>query len=181
MANILVVDDSAIMRKNLRNILTKAGYNVIAEATNGLEAYQAFEKHRPDLVTMDITMPVMDGIQAVKKIIGSFPEAKIVVISAFDQRSMLFEAMENGAKHYIIKPITADKLLGVISEMLSLPLQTGEVGAAETDAAAADRTAITEDQTRNDEAQAEKSQEIKPAAGGILGLIRQALSKKQND
>lgn len=118
MKRILIVDDSTIMRKNLRAILSKAGYEVVAEAVNGLEAFHAYEKHKPDLVTMDVTMPVMDGIQAVKKIISQYPEAKIVVISAFDQRTMLFEAMENGAKHYIIKPITAEKLLTVIAQFL---------------------------------------------------------------
>ena len=118
MKRILIVDDSTIMRKNLRAILSKAGYEVVAEAINGLEAFHAYEKHKPDLVTMDVTMPVMDGIQAVKKIISQYPEAKIVVISAFDQRTMLFEAMENGAKHYIIKPITAEKLLTVIAQIL---------------------------------------------------------------
>ncbi|MGB8954744.1 MAG: response regulator, partial [Tumebacillaceae bacterium] len=87
-------------------------------AVNGLDAFHAYEKHKPDLVTMDVTMPVMDGIQAVKKIISEYPEAKIVVISAFDQRTMLFEAMEHGAKHYIIKPITAEKLLTVIAQIL---------------------------------------------------------------
>ena len=121
MKRILIVDDSAIMRKNLRAILSKAGYDVVAEAVNGLEAFQSYEKYKPDLVTMDVTMPVMDGIQAVKKIITQYPEAKIVVISAFDQRTMLFEAMENGAKHYIIKPITAEKLLTVIAQILEEP------------------------------------------------------------
>jgi DNA-binding NarL/FixJ family response regulator len=118
MERILIVDDSSIMRKNLRLILSREGYNVVAEASNGEEACRAYSAHRPDLVTMDITMPVMNGIDAVKTIIRTDPQARIMVISAFDQRSMLFEAMENGAKHYIIKPITADKLLQAVRQVL---------------------------------------------------------------
>lgn len=145
MPSILVVDDSPIMRKNLKAILTKSGYTVAAEATNGLEAYHAYEEHRPDLVTMDITMPVMDGIQATKKITAAFPDARIVVISAFDQRTMLFEAMENGAKHYIIKPITADKLLNVLSTVLGAGTSTE----AKIEAAPASEQAAEAESTPN--------------------------------
>lgn len=118
MKRIMIVDDSTVMRKNLRSILTKAGYEIVAEATNGVEAYHAYTKFVPDLVTMDVTMPILNGIEAVKRIKHAFPDACIIVISAFDQRSMLFEALEYGAKHYIIKPITADKLLGVVEKVL---------------------------------------------------------------
>lgn len=120
MKRILIVDDSSIMRKNLRLILNREGYEVAAEASNGEEACRAYAEHKPDLVTMDITMPVMNGIEAVQTIIRSDPQAKIMVISAFDQRSMLFEAIENGAKHYIIKPITADKLLQAVRQLLEM-------------------------------------------------------------
>ncbi|TMV50768.1 response regulator [Paenibacillus mesophilus] len=115
---ILIVDDSAVMRKNLKSILSRAGYEVVAEATNGEEAVRAYADYKPDLVTMDVTMPVLNGIEAVKRIVAADREAKIVVVSAFDQRSMLFEAMENGASHYIIKPITSDKLLAVVDKLL---------------------------------------------------------------
>jgi len=115
----MIVDDSAIMRKNLRSILTQAGYEVIAEAANGEEAFQTYIRLVPDLVTMDVTMPILNGLEAVKKIRASYPDACIIVISAFDQRSMLFEALEHGAKHYIIKPITADKLLAVIEKVIN--------------------------------------------------------------
>ncbi|WP_276352098.1 response regulator [Cohnella caldifontis] len=118
MKRILVTDDSPIMRRNLNAILTQAGYAVAAEAANGEEALAAYRRHRPDLVTMDITMPVMDGLEAVKRIVREDPGARILVISAFDQRSMLFEAMENGAKQYLIKPITADKLLAAVGRIL---------------------------------------------------------------
>jgi two-component system chemotaxis response regulator CheY len=115
---ILIVDDSAVMRKNVRSILSTSGYEVVAEAVNGEEGVLAYRTHRPDLVTMDVTMPFMNGIEAVKEIIAFDPDAVILVISAFDQRSMLFEAMERGAKRYIVKPITADKLLQAVRGLL---------------------------------------------------------------
>lgn len=118
MANIMIVDDSIIMRKNLKTILNSAGHTVIGEATNGLQAYNDYKNLMPDLVTMDITMPVMDGVQCTKKIINEYPDAKIIMISALDQKNMVFQALENGAKHYIIKPIVPDNLLRVINEVL---------------------------------------------------------------
>lgn len=118
MAKILIVDDSSIMRRNLRAILRDGGHLVIAEASNGLEAYQAYKEYQPDLVTMDITMPVMDGIDAVRKIIVEFPTAQIIMISALNQRSKVFEALECGAKNYITKPIDASKVLSTVNETI---------------------------------------------------------------
>ncbi|TLS50274.1 response regulator [Paenibacillus antri] len=118
MATVLIVDDSILMRRNLKMMLTEAGHEVVAEASNGIEAYKEYVKTMPDIVTMDITMPVMSGIDAVKKIIASYPDANIVMISALDQRSMVFDAIQNGAKHYILKPITAEKVLHTINEVL---------------------------------------------------------------
>ena len=118
-ARILIVDDSTIMRRNIKTVLTEAGHSIIAEASNGKEAFMEYEKHMPDLVTMDITMPIMNGIEAVKKITCRFPQAKIVMISALDQRNMVFEALENGAKHYIIKPIAPDNVLAVLDTVLT--------------------------------------------------------------
>jgi len=120
MATILIVDDSVIMRRNLKSLLVQAGHKIVAEASDGLEAYREYGKHLPDLVTMDITMPVMNGIDAVKKIIATYPDANIIMISALDQRSMIFEAIQNGAKHYILKPITVEKILDTINEVLKL-------------------------------------------------------------
>lgn len=125
MKRILIVDDSSVMRKNLRLILSREGYDIVAEATNGEEARRVYAALRPDLVTMDITMPVMNGIDAVKAITKEYPEARIIVISAFDQRSMLFEAMENGARHYIIKPITAEKLVHAVRQVLEAAAGNG--------------------------------------------------------
>lgn len=120
MAKVLVVDDSIMMRRNLTTLLEQEGHEVIAEAKNGMLAYTAYEKHRPDLVTMDITMPVMDGITSVKKIIGSYPEAVIIMISAQNQQPMVYDAIKSGAKNYLLKPIRMEKLKQVISEVLPL-------------------------------------------------------------
>lgn len=120
MARILIVDDSSIARRNLSNILTDAGHTVVAEAPNGELAFKEYERHQPDIVTMDISMPMLDGIGAVKKIIKKYPDANIVMISALDQKHMVLSAIQCGAKHYIIKPFTAAKVLSVIDEVLLL-------------------------------------------------------------
>ncbi len=119
MAKVLVVDDSSIMRRNLSAILSKAGHTIVAEAANGELGAKEYEKHKPDLVTMDITMPVMDGIGAVKKIIAFDPEAQIVMISALDQKFMVLTAIQSGARHYIIKPFSSEKVLTVINDVLN--------------------------------------------------------------
>lgn len=119
MSNILVVDDSAIMRKNLKTILTQAGHTVVAEAANGGQAHQLYNTYLPDLVTMDITMPGLNGIEALKLIIKDYPEAKIVMVSALSQKNMVFEAIELGAKHYLIKPITPETVVSVVNKVLN--------------------------------------------------------------
>lgn len=119
MAKILVVDDSSIMRRNLATILSEAGHTIVGEAANGESAYKEYERLQPDLVTMDITMPILDGIGAVKKILKYYPNANIIMISALDQKQMVLAAVQNGAKHYIIKPFTAEKVAAVVNEVLS--------------------------------------------------------------
>mgnify|MGYP001015467932 FL=1 len=118
MANVLVVDDSIMIRKLIKTILENENHKVIAEASNGEEAYNMYTKFNPDLVTMDVSMPNVNGIIAVKKIINNYPEANIIMVSAISQRDMVFEALESGAKHYIIKPITREKIISVINEVL---------------------------------------------------------------
>ena len=103
MAKILIVDDSKMMRRNLRKILAEAGHEVVAEAEDGSDACKAYAEHRPDLVTMDINMPVMDGIEAVKRILVDFPEANIVMISAHNEQNRVYQAVKCGAKNYIVK------------------------------------------------------------------------------
>jgi YesN/AraC family two-component response regulator len=118
MAKIVIVDDSSISRKNLSTILTDAGHTIISEASNGESAFNEYKKHLPDLVTMDITMPILDGIGAVSKILKHYPDANIIMVSALDQKQMVLTAIQCGARHYIIKPFTADKVLSVVEEVL---------------------------------------------------------------
>jgi len=118
MARILIVDDSAVMRLNLRKILMESGHEVVAEAPNGKVALNLYEKHKPDLVTMDITMPVMSGVDATGFIVSKYPDAKIVMISALNQKKMVYDALKNGARHYIIKPIDKNKVMSVLNEVL---------------------------------------------------------------
>lgn len=118
MARILVVDDSIVMRRNLQTILTEGGHEVVGQAVNGKQAVIAYSELKPDLVTMDISMPIMSGVDAVSHIINKDPQAKIIMISALNQKQMVFEALNNGAKHYIIKPIDPGTLITVIKEVL---------------------------------------------------------------
>ncbi|MBF4692053.1 response regulator [Fusibacter ferrireducens] len=118
MARIMIVDDSTVMRLNLKKILTSVGHTIVAEAQNGKEACLLYEKLKPELVTMDISMPVMTGVEATKAIISKFPDATIVMISALNQKKMVYEALKNGARHYIIKPIDQEKVISVLSEVL---------------------------------------------------------------
>ena len=115
----MIVDDSMIVRMNLKNILKQNGHEVVAEATNGEEACEMYELFKPDLVTMDITMPKMDGITALKNICTAHKDAAIIMISALGQEIRVLEALNIGAKHYILKPFNhAD-----ISEKVNSVLQ----------------------------------------------------------
>ena len=103
MARILVTDDAAFMRMQLKDMVTKAGYEVVGEAENGNAAVELYQKLHPDLVTMDITMPEMDGVSAVKEIRKIDPNAKIIMCSAMGQQNMVLEAIEAGAKDFFGK------------------------------------------------------------------------------
>ena len=118
MARILVVDDSMMMRKTIRAILEKAGHTVVGESANGERAIADYEAFLPDLVTLDITMPEMSGIVVTQRIMQRYPEANIVIVSALGQKRMVFEAVESGAKNFIVKPISGDNLLAVIHLVL---------------------------------------------------------------
>lgn len=118
MARIMIVDDSIIMRKNLEFILKEAGHEVVAQAINGKQAVSFYEAYKPDLVTMDISMPIMSGTDAVSEILKIDPLARIVMISAMNQKQMVFEAVKKGAKHYIVKPIKAENVLKTIDSVL---------------------------------------------------------------
>jgi len=114
--NILIVDDASFMRMMIKDILSKNGYNIAGEAENGLVAVQKYKELLPDLVTMDITMPDMDGIQALKQIREFAPNAKVVMCSAMGQQAMVIEAIQSGAKDFIIKPFQADRVLEAVKK-----------------------------------------------------------------
>ncbi len=118
MAKILIVDDAAFMRMMIKDILQKNGYEVIGEAANGLEAVELYKAHQPDLVTMDITMPEMDGIEAVKQIKAINPAAKVIMCSAMGQQSMVMDAIKAGANDFIVKPFQADRVLEAIKKIV---------------------------------------------------------------
>jgi two-component system chemotaxis response regulator CheY len=120
MARILVVDDSLIMRRNLKTILTEAGHAVIAEASNGAQACLEYKRHLPDLVTLDITMPFMNGVDALKRIIGEYPDAKIIVVSCTSNNKIILEAMQCGAENYVLKPFTVEKVISVVNQVLHI-------------------------------------------------------------
>ena len=111
---VLVVDDAAFMRMMVKDILSKNGYEVVGEAENGMKAVEKFAELRPDLVTMDITMPELDGISAVKAIKKIDPKAKIVMCSAMGQQAMVIEAIQAGARDFIVKPFQADRVLEAV-------------------------------------------------------------------
>ncbi|SFB12355.1 two-component system, chemotaxis family, response regulator CheY [Acetitomaculum ruminis DSM 5522] len=115
---VLVSDDAAFMRMMIKDILTKNGYEVVGEAANGKEAVSLYSELKPDLVLMDITMPEMDGIQALKKIRESNPDASIIMCSAMGQQAMVIEAIQSGAKDFIVKPFQADRVLESIQKVL---------------------------------------------------------------
>jgi two-component system, chemotaxis family, chemotaxis protein CheY len=114
MAKVLIVDDAAFMRMMIKDILEKNGFEVVGEANNGLKAVELYKKERPDVVTMDITMPDMDGIEAVKQIRSFDPNARIIMCSAMGQQTMVMDAIRAGAKDFIVKPFQADRVLEAI-------------------------------------------------------------------
>ena len=118
MAKILIVDDAAFMRMMLKDILTKGGFEIAGEAADGVEAVAKYNELKPDLVTLDITMPNKDGIQALKEIKAADPNAPCVMCSAMGQQSMVIEAIQSGAKDFIVKPFQADRVLESIRKVL---------------------------------------------------------------
>lgn len=114
--NILVVDDSPIITRKLTMMLELLGYRVVKTAATGAEAISAYKACKPDVVTMDITMPDMDGIEATRRIIAEFPEAKIVMVTSHGQEKMVIDALKAGAKGYVIKPFDGQKLYEAIQK-----------------------------------------------------------------
>ena len=118
MARILVVDDAAFMRKVLTDALTKGGHEVVAEGANGNEAVTQFQAVRPDLTTLDITMPEADGLHALKEIIATDPSAKVIMCSALGSEDKVLEAVRIGAKDFVVKPFQPDRVLEAVSRAL---------------------------------------------------------------
>ncbi len=115
---ILIADDAAFMRMMLKDILTKGGYEIAGEAADGNEALAKYKELKPDLVTMDITMPNCDGIQALKSIKAADAASNVVMCSAMGQQAMVIEAIQSGAKDFIVKPFQADRVLEAIKKIL---------------------------------------------------------------
>ncbi len=116
--NILIVDDAAFMRMMIKDILTKNGYNVVGEAENGAKAVEKYAELKPDLVLMDITMPELDGIEALKKIKASDPSSLVIMCSAMGQQAMVIESIQAGAKDFIVKPFQADRVLEAVKKVV---------------------------------------------------------------
>lgn len=115
---ILITDDALFMRVTLKNLLTANGYEVVGEAVNGQDAVEKYAACRPDLVLMDITMPIMDGIMACRTIKESDPSAKVVMCTAMGQKNMVMEAIQAGAKYFIVKPFKPDRVLESIQKLI---------------------------------------------------------------
>lgn len=116
---ILIVDDAAFMRMMIKDILGKNGFEVVGEAQDGAQAIEKYKELEPDLITMDITMPEMDGITALKEIKKINPEAIIIMCSAMGQQAMVIDAIQAGAKDFIVKPFQSDRVLEAIQKAIS--------------------------------------------------------------
>jgi two-component system, chemotaxis family, chemotaxis protein CheY len=119
MARVLIVDDAAFMRKMLGDVLAKGGHEVIGEGANGAEAITQYQSLRPDIMTLDITMPEKDGLTALREILTLEPAAKIVMCSALGQESKVLEAIKAGAKDFVVKPFQPDRVLDAIGKALA--------------------------------------------------------------
>lgn len=118
MPKVLIVDDAAFMRMMIKDILVKNGFEISGEAPNGLKAIELYKADKPDVVTLDITMPEMDGIQALKEIRSFDPSSKVIMCSAMGQQAMVMEAIKSGAKDFIVKPFQSERVLEAIKKVL---------------------------------------------------------------
>ena len=119
MARVLVVDDAAFMRKMVSDALTKGGHEIVGEASNGAEAVDRFQELRPEVTTLDITMPEKDGISALKEILAFDPSARVIMCSALGQESKVLESIKAGAKDFVVKPFQADRVLEALGKALA--------------------------------------------------------------
>src|SRR4029078_10381754 len=114
---LLVVDDALFMRKLIRGVAAEAGWEVVAEAGNGQEAVALYAEHRPDLVTMDLVMPVMGGLDALRKIRELDPRAQVIVVTALDQKQALMDSIRDGARDFIVKPFERERVLNLLHKL----------------------------------------------------------------
>jgi two-component system chemotaxis response regulator CheY len=119
MARVLVVDDAAFMRKMVSDALVKGGHEVVGEAGNGNEAVARYQELRPEVMTLDITMPEKDGLAALQEIMALDPGARVVMCSALGQESKVLESIKIGAKDFVVKPFQPDRVLGAVDKALS--------------------------------------------------------------
>jgi two-component system chemotaxis response regulator CheY len=118
--NVLIADDLTFIKLVLRSLVEKAGFRVVGEASNGEEAIELYQDKRPDVVLMDITMPKVDGLTALKEILKIDPEAKIIMCSAMGQQSLIVQALQLGAKDFIVKPFRDERVIGAIKNLLDI-------------------------------------------------------------
>jgi two-component system, chemotaxis family, chemotaxis protein CheY len=119
MARVLVVDDAAFMRKMVSDALAKGGHEVVGEAANGAEAVVRYQELKPDLTTLDITMPEKDGLSALAEIVGLDPKARVVMCSALGQETKVVQALKLGAKDFVVKPFQADRVVEAVGKALA--------------------------------------------------------------
>ncbi len=119
MKRVLIVDDASVVRLLIKKVLKEADFDIVGEAVNGVDALAKYKELKPDIVTMDITMPEADGIQATKDIIAFDANAKIVMLSGIDQKDMLWKAIKAGASSYIVKPFENDRILSTLNEVIN--------------------------------------------------------------
>lgn len=117
MVRVMIVDDSSIIRSSLTKILRECGYTVVGAAADGKEAIKMYEVLKPDLVTMDITMPVMGGVDALKIIRSRFKDAKVIMVTSHGEERLVMDAISSGAKGFVLKPITTDKIQAAVSKV----------------------------------------------------------------
>ncbi len=119
MKRVLIVDDASVVRLLIKKVLKEADFDIVGEAVNGVDALAKYKELKPDIVTMDITMPESNGIQATKDIIAFDANAKIVILSGIDQKDMLWKAIKAGASSYIVKPFENDRILSTLNEVIN--------------------------------------------------------------
>ena len=121
MGKLVLVDDSKVARTLLKNILESAGHEILAEGSNGLEGFDLYREHKPDIITLDITMPVQNGIDCLKNIIKHYPDAKVILVTSVGKDKLVDEAMSSGAKAFLIKPLDEVDVTTTLDIVLQVP------------------------------------------------------------